>query len=183
LLQQLLPSTKRGKAIDQFKERMEKSYFSYCDIGVPIDFITAASTCLILAEKKLAVCKPGNDYNQGIHMQAAYQKVCEEVLQQAHALRQYEKGKRWLWLFQTYVKRDALAYLQLDRCIAPSGGSSSAVWKTVDEAYHHWKNDPDTHRDRRWTHIEELRSQALTVRDRMRTTPRTLLAKPQDYKQ
>ncbi|KAF7592559.1 hypothetical protein BBP40_012719 [Aspergillus hancockii] len=76
----LLDETQKCKEIDKFKERIETQYLSYCDTRVPLDFITAASTRLILVKLKLAVCKPQKDRDKGIPMRASYQKLCEEVL-------------------------------------------------------------------------------------------------------
>ncbi|RHZ46910.1 uncharacterized protein CDV56_100354 [Aspergillus thermomutatus] len=167
----ILSEVQKCKAIDQFKGHLEKQYLSYCDKGVPLDYVTTAINRLILIKLKLAVCKPRRDRNPEMPVRTNYRKVCEDVLHHASILRQYEKGTRWLWLFQTYVEWDALAYLLLELCLAPSWGLSGTAWKAADEVYHHWNNDPDIHRDRRWRHIEELRAQALTVRERMQATP------------
>lgn len=169
----ILNEAQKVRAIDQFKERMEKQYLTHIDKGIPLDFITAASTRLILIKLKLAVCKPRPDLNRGMPLSTNYQKVCEEVLQHANTLRHYENRNKWLWLFQTYVEWDALAYLLLDLCISPVREPSNTVWSTIDKIYHHWKNDPDINRDRRWSHIEELRTYALIVRDRAQFTPST----------
>ncbi|KAE8391334.1 fungal-specific transcription factor domain-containing protein [Aspergillus alliaceus] len=154
----VLSEAHKCKVIDQFKEYIEKQYLSDCDKDVSIDFITLASTRLILVTLKLAVCRPQKGRIQGKSRRANYLSACEGVLRHAQTLRRYEKGERWLWLFQTYVEWDALAYLLLSLCMVPSEEPSDAAW-----------NDPDIYRDRRWIHVE-LRSQALTVRDRMRTT-------------
>ncbi|KAH6609157.1 hypothetical protein Trco_002503 [Trichoderma cornu-damae] len=180
---QIMNEAQKCQAVDQFKERIEKQYFSYCYKAVPLDCITIASNRLILAKLKLAVCKPGIDQNYRMPLRANYRKACEEVLEHAHALRKHSKGRRWLWLFQTYVEWDPLAYLLLDYCItmsSPSQSSSSTFdesnavpWKVVDESYNHWKNNPDVHRDRRWANIEELRSQALSIKEKAQNAIQT----------
>lgn len=165
--------SEKCRAIDQFRGHIENQYLMHCDKNVALDFVTAASNRLILVKLKLAVCRPRPDHNGGSLIQPNYQKVCEEILQHAHTLRQYDWGKQWLWLSQTYFEWDALACLLLDLCMAPSAEPSSTVWRMVDEIYNHWKNDPDTNQDRRWKNIEELRWKAFTVRDRMQTSLRT----------
>ncbi|KAJ4862645.1 fungal specific transcription factor domain-containing protein [Trichoderma breve] len=173
----IMNEEQKCREVDQFGERLEKQYLSYCDKGVPLDCITVKSSQLILANLKLAVCKPRANQNRGIPLRAGYRKACEEVLQHAHALRQYSKGRRWLWLFQTYVEWDALAYLLLDICITLSSPSSSEPftlpWEVIDETHNHWKNNADVHRGRRWDNIEVLRSQALSVIEKMRNTAQT----------
>ncbi|GIJ85153.1 hypothetical protein Asppvi_004009 [Aspergillus pseudoviridinutans] len=169
----ILNETQKCKAIDKFREHIEKQYLAYCDKGVPLDCVTAAITRLILVKLKLAVFKPRRDRKLVMPVRGDYGKACEEVLHHASRLRQYERGTRWLWLFQTYVEWDALAYLLLELCLGPSWNPSGTAWRAANEVYHHWKNDPDIRRDRRWRHIEELRTQALTVRERMQGTPPT----------
>ncbi|QYS96906.1 Zn(2)-C6 fungal-type domain-containing protein [Trichoderma simmonsii] len=173
----IMNEAQKCREVDQFRERLEKQYLSYCDKGAPLDCITVKSSRLILANLKLAACKPRANQNRGIPLRAGYRKACEEVLQHAHALRQYSKGRRWLWLFQTYVEWDALAYLLLDICITlsspPSSEPFTLPWEVIDETYNHWKNNADVHRGRRWDNIEVLRSQALSVIEKMRNTAQT----------
>ncbi|KAL7781179.1 fungal-specific transcription factor [Trichoderma afarasin] len=170
----IMNEAQKCQGVDQFRERLEKQYLSYCDKGAPLDCIAVKSSRLILANLKLAACKPRANQNRGIPLRAGYRKACEEVLQHAHALRQYSKGRRWLWLFQTYVEWDALAYLLLDICITlsspPSSEPFTLPWEIIDETYNHWKNNADVHRGRRWDNIEVLRSQALSVMEKMRNT-------------
>ncbi|KAE8132070.1 hypothetical protein BDV38DRAFT_275405 [Aspergillus pseudotamarii] len=177
----VLSEAQKCEAIEQFKERIEKQYLSYCDKEVPLDFITTASTRLILVKLKLSVCRLRRDQTPGMRMQTNYRRTCEEVLQYAQTPRNYEKGNRWLWLFQTYVEWDSLAYLLLHRCIAPPEEQSDAVWKTVDEIYRHWKSESDNYRDRRWRLIEKLRFQAFTARGRRQTIPQLPRATQPDH--
>lgn len=169
---EIMNEAQKCQAVDHFKERIEKQYLSYCHKAIPLDCVTVMSNRLILAKLKLAVYKPRADQNHGMPLRANYRKACEEFLEHAHELRQYVKGCRWLWLFQTYVEWDALAYLLLDICITLSSPglspdeSINAPWKVVNESYDHWKNNPDVHRDRRWMNIEELYSHALSIKER-----------------
>ncbi|CAM1501422.1 Fc.00g105840.m01.CDS01 [Cosmosporella sp. VM-42] len=160
----ILTEAQKCQLIDEFGERIEEQFLSHCNTGVPLDFVTATSMRLILVKLKLAVCKPTAVRSQGTPLKANYQKVCYEVLKQAHALRRYEKGIQWLWLFQTYVEWDAMAYLLLDMCIQARGETVGEAWNTVNEIYCYWKDDPDIHHDRRWSLIEQLRRQALGAR-------------------
>lgn len=169
---EVMNDAQKCQAVDQFKQRIEKQYLSYCHNAIPLDCITVMSSRLIIAKLKLAFYKPRADQNRGMPLRANYRKACEEFLENARELRQYSKGRRWLWLFQTYVEWDALAYLLLDVCITLSlpglspNESITASWKVVNESYNHWKSNPDVHRDRRWMNIEELYSKALSVRER-----------------
>ncbi|KAK7404155.1 hypothetical protein QQX98_010059 [Neonectria punicea] len=174
----ILTEAEKCLEIDKFKSRLEAQYLSYCDVGVPLDFVTTISIRLVLNKLKLAVCKPRADHNTTSPLKSNYQRLCYEVLQQAHALREYKKGSCWLWLFQTYVEWDAMAYLLLDLCLNPSAPTVDLAWSTVDSVYSHWKNDDDIYRDGRWSHIEELRAQAVAARKQMQATIRASQATP-----
>lgn len=154
-------SAEKREAIDAFKERIETQYLSHCDTKIPFDFVTAASNRLILAKLKLAVSKPQHEQIQCPLVRANFQRICVDILQHTRTLRHYEKGSRWLWLFQTYVEWDALTYLLEDLCRHPATSDSDIVRKAVNEIYLHWKNSSDGRRDHRWQQIEELYSWAL----------------------
>ncbi|PGH16990.1 hypothetical protein AJ79_01374 [Helicocarpus griseus UAMH5409] len=161
----ILSPAQKLKAVDLLRGRIEKQYLSHCDKKIPFDFITATAGRLIFAKLKIAAVKPKSNQDRRVPMSVSNRNSCIQLLQHAHVLRQYEKGKQWLWPFQTCVEWDALAYLLLDLCVYPSGSEKGVAWKAVDETFHHWADHPDVRHDSRWKHIEELRSQALGVRD------------------
>jgi hypothetical protein len=160
---EILSVAEKCTRIDQFWDNFEKGILSYCDKDIPIDFVTITSIRLVIVKLKLAVCKPRVGEELDIRMGASYRATCEEVLRHALALRQYEKGQQFLWLFQTYLEWDALAYLLLDLCRTPRE-AMQATWAVMDEVYEFWNASPDVRRDERWEHIEELRQEALTRR-------------------
>ncbi|KAK9235015.1 fungal-specific transcription factor domain-containing protein [Lipomyces kononenkoae] len=166
-----LSVAQKCKAIDRFRERVEKDYLSHCDKNIPLDFITAASSRLILVKLKLTVSKPRARQDQTLLMQVNFRKVCVEILQRDRTLRSYEKGRQWLWLFQIYIEWDLLACLFINLSLAPKGDGLDLAWETVDEIYEYWKSNGDTHRDHRWENIEELRSMALLAREMIRSDP------------
>lgn len=164
-----LTEAQRCQMIDEHRDGMEQQYLSHCNTGIPLDFITAGTARLMFAKIKLAVCKPRADRSRESPLRANYQKVCQEVLEQAYTLRQYTKGIRWFWLFRMDVEWDALAYLLLDICIMPSGETARAAWTLVEKIHGCWKDDPEVFRDKRWARIEDLRSEALVARERRRS--------------
>lgn len=164
---EVLSVAEKCTQIDEFWDDFEKSILSYCDKNIPIDFVTITSIRLVIVKLKLAVCKPRVGERLDMGMRASYRATCEEVLHHALALRQYKKGQQWLWLFQTYLEWDALAYLLLDLCLMPVE-ATQATWTVMDEVYDFWKASPDVRRDERWEHIERLRQEALTRRSQER---------------
>ncbi|KAG2026319.1 hypothetical protein GB937_001828, partial [Aspergillus fischeri] len=63
------------QGIDQFREHIEQEYLTYCDKGVPLNCVTAAITCLILAKSKLAVCPSRRDRKLVMPVRSKYRKV------------------------------------------------------------------------------------------------------------
>ncbi|EHK48776.1 hypothetical protein TRIATDRAFT_298121 [Trichoderma atroviride IMI 206040] len=179
----MMNEAQKCQAIDEFKERIEKQYLSHCHEAIPLDCLIIMSSRLILAKLKLAVYKTRPNQHPEMPVRANYKKACEKFLEQACELRQYIRGRRWLWLFQ-YIEWDALAYLLLDLCITLSlpGLSSNEFittpWKVVDGIYKYWKQQPDVHRDRGWVKIEKLYSKALSVKERAQNATQTFQATP-----
>lgn len=159
------------KAIDQFRDRIERQYLSQCDFAIPLDFITAASSRLILAKLKLAVLKPRTRQYEHLLMQETFRKACVEILERARALQLYERGKQWLWLFQTYIEWDALAYLLINLSLVPAGNEVEVAWAAAEKIYNHWKSNSEPGSDRRWKNIEYLWSQALLAREMFQNDP------------
>jgi hypothetical protein len=168
---EILSAPEKCVAINNFREQMERQYLSNLDKGIPLDFITAASIRLILVKLKLTVNKPRRRQSQHLIMQPSFRRTCVEILDRARLLRQYEKGKQWLWLFQTYIEWDALCYLFIHLSLVPSCDDAHSVWSVASDIYDHWKHHSDTCLDRRWRNIEELRSRALHARDLVQREP------------
>lgn len=161
----VLSVSQKCKAIDLFRERLEKQYLSHCDKDIPLDFCTAASSRLILLKLKLTVSKARAREDQNVLMHVDYRRICVEILQRARNLRSYEKGRQWLWLFQTYIEFDVLAYLFINITSVPNREGLDLAWEVVDEIYEYWKSNGDTRQDHHWESIEELRSKALLARE------------------
>jgi hypothetical protein len=167
----ILSVSQKCNAIDLFREKVEKQYLSRCDKNIPLDFLTAVSSRLILVKLKLTVSKPRARQDQALLMQVKFRKICVEILQWARTLRSYEKGRQWLWLFQTYIEWDVLACLFINLSLAPMGDGLDLAWEAVDEIYEYWKTNGNTHRDHRWESIEGLRSKALLALEMIRSDP------------
>jgi hypothetical protein len=179
----ILNEAQKCQEIDKFKERIEKQYISHFHEAIPLDRLWVTSSRLILAKLKLAVYKPRPGQDHDMPVRADYRKACEIFLKQAHILRQYVEGRRWLWLFQ-YIEWDALAYLLLDICITLSlpGLSpdklSTVPWKVANESYNHWKTNLDVHQDHRWMKIDKLHSNALSVKEKAQNATQTFQTTP-----
>jgi hypothetical protein len=176
----ILTASEKCVAINKFREQIEQQYLSKLDKSIPLDFITAASIRLILVKLKLTVSKPRKTQTQHLIMQQNFRRTCVEILERARMLRQYEKGKLWLWLFQTYLEWDALSYLFINLSLVPAGDDVNLAWSAANNIYEYWKRRSDIFLDRRWRNIEELRSRALHAKDSVHREPSVFAPPPVD---
>ncbi|KAJ8177225.1 hypothetical protein LV161_008280 [Aspergillus fumigatus] len=165
-----LDRQRRINELDQLKERLEVRYLSCCDETIPFDFVVAESTRLVLAKIGMYLRRPPlTEHNTAQPFEPTYWKECVDILGHAYSLRRYEKGAKWLWLFQTYVEWDALAYLLVCLCFDRCAAGAELAWKTAKDVYKYWREDPDVRRDRRWKQVEDLWQEAQfgRMRDHM----------------
>lgn len=68
----ILSEEHKCRAIEKLNEHVEKQYLEHSDKGIPVDFVTAAATWLILMKLKLAVCKPRAGWNHAMPLSTNY---------------------------------------------------------------------------------------------------------------
>lgn len=156
--------------IDEFWAKMENTLLCHCDPSVPIDNVTITSIRLILVKSKLTIMKPNPLQKQNAPTRESYRNTCKQVLEYAYELRQYEPGKKWLWLFQTYIEWDALAYLLLDLSLTAADDTDD-LWETVKKTYQHWAGTSNARTDHRWVHITELHGKAVAAKTHLPSLP------------
>ena len=161
----IMSNSEKCDAIDRFKERIESEYLSHCDASIPLDFVTAESSRLILAKFKLTVSKPRDRESRELLTQESFRGTCVEILERAKAMRLHGRSKQWLWLFQTYIEWDALTYLLLSLSLSPLGDGADTAWTAAEDIYQYWNVNSDSRRCSRWSRIEEFHTQALTAKE------------------
>ncbi|CEL03743.1 hypothetical protein ASPCAL04889 [Aspergillus calidoustus] len=146
----------RCHAIDLFQDRIENQYLAHCDEQVPFDMVTIESMRLVLA--KLRLMPQAQTQEEQPPSIAAWVKL----LQDAENLRQYEAGKQWLWLFQTYIEWDALINLLSYLREEPFG--EVQAWELASRVFDYWKAAQPVSDNHRWKKIEKLRQEVLISR-------------------
>jgi hypothetical protein len=136
----ILSTSQKCAAIDLFMDEMEEQLSGY-DHNLALVYFTTSYNRLIQAKLKLAVSKPRVRQEQGFLVTVGFRKICTEILHQAAILRRYEKGRQWLWTFQTSHEWEALTYLLINLSLAPQGEGLDSAWKALDEIYNHWRID------------------------------------------
>jgi hypothetical protein len=162
----VLPTEQKCQMLRALESFIEARHLSQCDEGVPLDVVPVMATRLIIDRLKLVARRPMYGRNHGRDLiNSERRMICLDFVRRARTLRQYDRGKSWLWLSQSYIEWDAFAYLLLEVCLTPSVDNSDRMWDTVDDAINEWKLDPDACHDRRCKHIEELYSRATAVKN------------------
>ncbi|KAL2815284.1 fungal-specific transcription factor domain-containing protein [Aspergillus cavernicola] len=156
-----LTTSQKAHTIDIFQERIEQQYLSYLDDNIPFDKITAESARLVLAKIKLMIIESKHAHNGPSDEQVTRRRGWIKILEDAERLREYVDGKKWLWLFQTYIEWDALAQLLLSLRAEPFGVEADRAWNMAFRIYDYWKHAEGTRRDQRWKQIEELRLETI----------------------
>ncbi|KAJ5289082.1 hypothetical protein N7478_002112 [Penicillium angulare] len=167
----ILSVAEKCDEIERFRTKIEDQILSLCNLDIPIDYITATSSRLVFAKLKLSVTKPTTRENQHVITQESFRRTCVDILKSTRELRLYENGKQWLWLFQTYLEWDALAYLFINLSLVPSGDTVNCAWIAAEDIYQYWKGHGEVVLDNRWRQIENLRSQALLGKQMYQENP------------
>jgi hypothetical protein len=165
----ILSPSEKCTAVDRFRANIEHE-LSDCDQKIALVYFTTSYNCLTLLKLKLNISKPRVRQDRAFLMHEDFRKICTEILQQAGILRRHEKGRQWLWTFQTSLEWEALTYLLINLSLVPKGEGLGSAWKAVDEIYNCWRADKHFH-GHHWDNVEDLRSKALTARELIRVNP------------
>lgn len=154
--------------IEDLHEKMQAKYLHHCDMKIPLDFVTATAERLIVAKLKLVVHHTARkNCESGVtDTDIAFLTTSIEIIECAHNLRTNQAYQRWVWLFQTYVEWDALAYLLLHLASTRTGVNLDRAWDAVNTAFSDWKDETTSssgEQERRWRRMEELRVRAIAV--------------------
>ncbi|KAJ6056809.1 uncharacterized protein N7446_007700, partial [Penicillium canescens] len=166
-----MSTSEKCEAIDRFEERMEREYLSHCDTSIPLDFVTAESSRLILAKLRLTMSKPRNRESQQVLIQDSFRQNCVEILDRSKAMRLHERGGLWRWLFQSYIEWDVLTYLFISLSLSPLGHMADAAFAAAEDIYQYWNGRSDSRGCSRWTRIKEFHAQTLVAREMALVNP------------
>ncbi len=155
--------TQKNEYIEQLGQRLQDKYLRYCDMKIPFCFVTASANRLILSKMKMMIRHPLQQLDSSLANEDLF-VTSMEIIEQAHSLKSDKSSQKWVWLFQTYVGWDTLAYLLRCLCSRITGDTVARAWRVVDMAFDEWQVDPqDAQRERKWQRIEFLKEKALAA--------------------
>ena len=125
------------KYMDNLEEQLENKYLEYCDMTIPLSFVTATYTRLVMAKMKLVLrrlLEKGSQSNAAELSAYVFTKAVN-VVDYSHTLRSACGAKKWVWLFGTFLEREVLAFLVSALCLHTKGRAVDRAWRIVNRVF------------------------------------------------
>lgn len=157
--------------IENLNKYLEDKYLKYCDMGVPLDWVAATVSRLIMAKMWLIVHHPFQREDGGAGLPEDTKNrlfsTSVEVLEFSHLLETEKTTLKWGWLFRTYVQWHAVAFVLSQLCIRTSGPEVDKAWAAVDSVFEEWGGVvAASKRGLLWKPLRKLMTRARAVRAR-----------------
>ena len=158
------------KMIEDLHQHLEKKYLQYCDTkNVPLHWVAATVARLIMAKMWLVVhhrFQPSNgDAGLAQETKDRLFNTSIEVIEFSRLLETEKTTLKWGWIFRTYVKWYALAFVLSQLCTRTLGPGVDRAWRVIDSIF----DDLDHHfganqRGMPWKPVRKLMAKAKTER-------------------
>ncbi|GKZ20831.1 hypothetical protein AbraIFM66951_004098 [Aspergillus brasiliensis] len=144
-------------ALKQIHSRLRKRYLDFCDVRIPLQWVTATVIRLALARSWLIAHLPdgmpteeqvslmGSSAADGLKREQLFVTAIE-VLEFAYLLETDPRTKQWSWLFQGYPQWHAAIFVLQQICTGPQSRLTDRAWAVVSKAVSCWRNT-DFHKD------------------------------------
>lgn len=157
-----LSQAEKIAATTSFEKRIQKQYLSYCDMDIPLDFVTNIFFRMALGMINLAVEKSSADRIEDRSASNSHlEHVCISILLDAYRIRNYKSGEKWLWLFHPHIELYSMNLLLLSLREELDETTIYPTLERIADIYNYWKHNPELRSEDRWERIEELRSEIL----------------------
>ena len=140
---QLNTSVEEKEAIiEKCHKYLEEKYLQYCDMSVPLYWVTATVARLIMSKMWLIVHHPFRRADAGANLPQETKDrlfvTCVEVLEFSRLLQTEQSTIKWGWLFRTYVQWHSVAYILSELCIRTKGETVDRAWTAIDAVFADW---------------------------------------------
>jgi hypothetical protein len=159
----------KERLIDALHKRLEERYLQYCDMSVPIYWVTATVARLIMAKMWLVVHHPLQRQDRGASLPQDTRDrlflTSIEVIEFSRLLETHESTEKWGWLFRTYMQWHAVAFVLSELCIRPRSPAVERAWRAVESVYDGWDSSSGSgKRGMLWRPMRKLMTKARSVR-------------------
>ncbi|KAF2822360.1 hypothetical protein CC86DRAFT_469750 [Ophiobolus disseminans] len=177
----------KEKWITECHQRMEEKYLVNMDMSIPICWVTATISRLIMSKMWLVVYHPHQRKDGGASLpQETKDKLFITSLENVEysiLLETEARTMKWGWLFRTYVQWHAIAFLLSELCVRTKGEAVERAWRALEATAGRWwfpLNDGSAYRKGQqgclWKPLKKLLAKAKAAREKELTLERASLA-------
>ena len=160
----------KEQSIEECHKRLEEKYLKYCDMTVPLYWVTATVARLIMAKMWLILYHPFQRPGSGVQLpQQTRDRLLVtsiEVIEYSRLLETEKSTMKWGWLFRTYVQWHAMAYLLAELCNRTKGEVADRAWNAVSGVFESWgEADSASKKGMLWGPLRKLEAKAKQARE------------------
>ncbi|KAL9115660.1 MAG: hypothetical protein Q9227_000028 [Pyrenula ochraceoflavens] len=159
----------KEKLIETCHQRIEERYLQYCDMNVPIFWVTATVGRLIMAKMWLIVHHPFQRDSRPISSDIRDRLFLTsvEVIEFSRLLEVNESTAKWGWHFRTYMQWHAVAFVLAELCVRNLSPQVDRAWRAVDSVYGVWESSISKgKKGMLWRPMQKLMARAQQTRQR-----------------
>jgi len=167
----------KEKWITECHQQMEEKYLKDCDMSIPLCWVTATISRLIMSKMWLIVYHPHQRKDGGASLpQETKDKLFITSLENVEysiLLETEARTMKWGWLFRTYVQWHAIAFLLSELCVRTKGEAVERAWRALEATAGRWwfpLNDASPYRKGQqgtlWKPLRKLLAKAKAARER-----------------
>lgn len=182
-----LSIAEKEKWITDCHQAMEKKYLQNCDMSIPLCWVTATISRLIMSKMWLIVYHPHQRKDGGATLpQEIKDKLfitSLENIEYSMLLETEARTMKWGWLFRTYVQWHAIAFLLSELCVRTKGEAVERAWRALEATAGRWwfpLSDTSPHRKGQqgclWKPLRKLLAKAKAARAKELALERASLA-------
>ncbi|KAF2237244.1 hypothetical protein EV356DRAFT_511953 [Viridothelium virens] len=157
--------------VTECHQRLEERYLKYCDMSVPLYWVTATTCRLIMAKMWLMIYHPFQRKDGGRSLPPDVKDklflTSLENIEYMLLLETEAQTMKWGWLIKTYVQWHALAFLLTELCVRTKGPMVDRAWAAVERTMKgQVLVQGDEKRGHLWKPLRKLWAKAKSVRTR-----------------
>ncbi|KAF2032847.1 hypothetical protein EK21DRAFT_98671 [Setomelanomma holmii] len=177
----------KEKWITQCHQRLEEKYLSNMDMSIPLCWVTATISRLIMSKMWLIVYHPHQRKDGGATLpQETKDKLfitSLENIEYSMLLETEARTMKWGWLFRTYVQWHAIAFLLSELCVRTKGEAVDRAWRALEATAGRWwfpLNNASPYRKGQqgclWKPLRKLLAKAKAAREKELALERASMA-------
>lgn len=167
----------KEKWISDCHQRLEDKYLKGGDMTIPLYWVTATISRLVMSKMWLIVYHPHQRRDGGASLPPETRDklfiTSLENLEYSILLETEARTMKWGWLFRTYVQWHAIAFLLSELCVRTKGEAVDRAWRALEATAGRWwfpLNDSSAYRKGKqgclWKPLRKLMGKARAARER-----------------